>query len=350
MTKRLATGAIFVAMSVIPAAAGEPGGAPAYNWTGYYVGGHLGYAWGHSDWAAHTAGGATATGSLDFFLPYDAFKGTGSYFSGFQAGYNYKMPSGVLVGVEADVSAPNTLMGSQTFSSPAIGQASYAEKVEYSGTLRGRVGYVRNNWLIYGTAGYAWSYDQFIRSHLAGTPAGGTAVPNTVEKSHAWRNGWATGVGVELPVASSWTANLEYLFTAFGVQGMAFPAGAQRFDSDLTMQSVRLGLNYHFGADAPASDGVRGPTPPKSDNWSVHAQTTFVQQYAFPFHAPYRGQNSLEPGAGRETWDATFYLGWRLWRGAEFWINPEIDQGFGLSGTFGVAPGSVPTANVRVAP
>jgi len=196
---------------------------------------------------------------------------------------------------------------------------------------------MRNNWLIYGTPGYAWSYDQFIRSHLAGTPAGGTAVPNTVEKSHAWRNGWATGVGVELPVASSWTANLEYLFTAFGVQGMAFPAGAQRFDSDLTMQSVRLGLNYHFGADAPASDGVRGPTPPKSDNWSVHAQTTFVQQYAFPFHAPYRGQNSLEPGAGRETWDATFYLGWRLWRGAEFWINPEIDQGFGLSGTLGVA-------------
>src|SRR5947207_3262470 len=234
MTKRLATGAIFVVLSALPAEAGEPGGAPAYNWTGYYVGGHLGYAWGHSDWAARTAGGATATGSLDFFLPYDAFKGTGSYFSGFQAGYNYKLPSGVLVGVEADVSAPNTIMGSQTFSSPAIGQASYAEKVEYSGTLRGRVGYVRNNWLIYGTAGYAWSYDQFIRSQLAGTPAGGTAVPNTVEKSHAWRNGWATGVGVELPVASSWTANLEYLFTAFGVQGMAFPAGAQRFDSDLT--------------------------------------------------------------------------------------------------------------------
>jgi high affinity Mn2+ porin len=40
---------------------------------------------------------------------------------------------------------------------------------------------------------------------------------------------------------------------------------------------------------------------------------------------------------GRETWDATAYLGWRLWSGAEFWVDPEIDQGFGLSGTLGVA-------------
>ena len=39
----------------------------------------------------------------------------------------------------------------------------------------------------------------------------------------------------------------------------------------------------------------------------------------------------------RQTWDATFYVGWRLWRGAELWINPEIDQGFGLSGTLGLA-------------
>src|SRR4029077_19194951 len=55
------------------------------------------------------------------------------------------------------------------------------------------------------------------------------------------------------------------------------------------------------------------------------------------FRAPYRGHNSLDPNHGRETWDVTFYAGARLWQGAEFWINPEIDQGFGLSGTLGVA-------------
>ncbi|MFZ0989947.1 MAG: carbohydrate porin, partial [Xanthobacteraceae bacterium] len=40
---------------------------------------------------------------------------------------------------------------------------------------------------------------------------------------------------------------------------------------------------------------------------------------------------------GRETWDATAYLGVRLWQGAEFWIDPEIDQGFGLNATTGIA-------------
>jgi high affinity Mn2+ porin len=127
------------------------------------------------------------------------------------------------------------------------------------------------------------------------------------------------------------------MFTRFGSQGLTFPAGAQRFESDLSIQSVRLALNYQFGDEVFASDGTRGPAPPKSDFWSVHGQTTFVQQYALPFHAPYRGPNSLDPNAGRETWDATFYVGARLWQGAEVWFNPEIDQGFGLSTTLGVA-------------
>ena len=43
-----------------------------------------------------------------------------------------------------------------------------------------------------------------------------------------------------------------------------------------------------------------------------------------------QGPNSLPGvGEGRETWDATFYVGVRLWQGAELWMNPEIDQGFG---------------------
>ena len=335
MKAGLALGAVLIALNAAAAKAGEPVSAPAHNWTGYYVGGHLGYAWGNSDWAARTAGGETSSGSLDFFLAYDAFKGTGSYFSGFQAGYNYTLPSGLLLGFEADVSAPNTIKGSQTFASPAIGQASYEEKVEYSGTVRARLGYVRNDWLIYATAGYAWTYDLFTRTQLAGTPVGGTANPGTAETSHALRSGWAVGTGVEVPVAASWTAKLEYLFTAFGPHGVGFPAGAQRFESDLALQSVRLGLNYQFGDDR--AKERTGPTAPKSDDWSVHAQSTYVYQYAFPFRAPYAGPNSLAPAQGRETWDATFYVGWRVWQGAELWINPEIDQGFGLSGTLGVA-------------
>jgi high affinity Mn2+ porin len=73
-------------------------------------------------------------------------------------------------------------------------------------------------------------------------------------------------------------------------------------------------------------------------DWFVlHGQTTFVSQYAPPFHAPYHGPNSLDSNHGRETWDVTFYAGLRLWQGAELWVNPEIDQGFGLTGTLGIA-------------
>src|SRR5215510_421729 len=72
-------------------------------------------------------------------------------------------------------------------------------------------------------------------------------------------------------------------------------------------------------------------------SWALHAQTTVVYQYHPAFHSPYQGPNSLTPEAqGKETFDLTLYGGVRLWRGAELWINPEIDQGFGLSNTLGV--------------
>ena len=75
-----------------------------------------------------------------------------------------------------------------------------------------------------------------------------------------------------------------------------------------------------------------------SESWSVRGQVTHLWQYHPGFRSPYRGANSLDPGSrGNETFDATLYAGARLWTGSEFWINPEIDQGFGLSNTFGVA-------------
>jgi high affinity Mn2+ porin len=82
---------------------------------------------------------------------------------------------------------------------------------------------------------------------------------------------------------------------------------------------------------------TKGIDAAELDRFAVHGQSTLTWQYAFPFRAPYRGTNSLTPNHGRETWDTTFYVGAKLWDGAEVWVNPEIDQGFGLSGTFGVA-------------
>ena len=73
------------------------------------------------------------------------------------------------------------------------------------------------------------------------------------------------------------------------------------------------------------------------ERFAVHGQATYVEQETSGFAAPYRGANSLTPDAGRETADATLYLGARVWPGAEAWINVELDQGFGLDNTLGLA-------------
>jgi high affinity Mn2+ porin len=146
----------LTAGSVTRAADMSPSGikapvAPSSAWSGFYVGAHFGYAGGWSDWAA-TGAAPSLSGSLDLFNMFEAFKGTGSYFSGLQAGYSHVFPSRLVLGVEADVSFPNSIAGSQTIVSPFIGQASYAETLELSGTLRGRLGYAADHWLVYGTA------------------------------------------------------------------------------------------------------------------------------------------------------------------------------------------------------
>jgi len=317
-----------------------PVAAKLDDWGGLYIGGHFGAAWGRSDWSA--AGGMPLSGSFDLAHGYNAFKGTGSYFAGLQAGYNTMLPNHILLGVEADISFPNTIDGSQTFSSFSAGTASFAEQVQFFGSVRGRLGYAPGNWLIYATGGFAFGYDQFTRTQLSGTPAGGTATPGTVESRFMVpRAGWTAGAGVEVALSPHWNARLEYLYTQFNTRSVAFPAGAQTFASDLSLQSIRLGLNYKLGRDGSIdslSDFLgKGPTALELDRFAFHGQTTYVHQYAFPFRSPYRGSNSLIPNQGRETWDVTFYAGARLWDGAELWVNPEIDQGFGLSGTLGAA-------------
>src|SRR5579885_2351950 len=100
----------------------------------------------------------------------------------------------------------------------------------------------------------------------------------------------------------------------------------------------------------PAGAQMVGPTPQpqgmplapgeevQPETWAIHGQSTVTWQLQPAFRSPYSGEHSLNAAAnGRETVDATLYAGVRPWRGAEFWVNPEVDQGFGLSNTFGVA-------------
>ena len=105
-----------------------------------------------------------------------------------------------------------------------------------------------------------------------------------------------------------------------------------------------------FGPLAPTARGQDAPIPPpaseakpyssplKDLGLDAHLQATWVEQGNFKFKSPYQGPNSL-PGksVGRQTFDLTLYLGKSLWTGAEIWINPELDQGFGLGNTLGLA-------------
>jgi high affinity Mn2+ porin len=321
----------------VPMAVKTPPPPAAYDWTGYYIGAHIGYAAGSSEWSA-TSTGAMApavTGSLDLYNSYDSFKGTGSYFDGLQGGYNYLLPSRWLFGLESDISFPNTIAGTATLTSPLAGTVAYSEQVEFSGTLRARIGYAPGHWLFYASGGLAYSYDQFSRAQLAG----GVQAPGAVENLYLIpRLGGAAGAGVEVALTPSWAARVEYLFTDYGSRSVSFPGGAQQFDSRLWLQTLRVGVDYKLGADGidPAIF-TKGPSALALDGFALHGQTTFIEQYDPPFRSPYSGPHSLVPNEARESWDVMFFAGAKLWNGAEFWVDPEIDQGFGLSNTEGIA-------------
>lgn len=103
----------------------------------------------------------------------------------------------------------------------------------------------------------------------------------------------------------------------------------------MKMQSWMLAAApFLFAAPAFADDVAET----QAETWAIHGQATFVDQYHPAFRSPYRGLNSLDPGSrGDETVDMTLFAGVSPWEGGEAWANVEMDQGFGLSGTFGVA-------------
>jgi high affinity Mn2+ porin len=241
-----------------------------------------------------------------------------------------------VLGVDADATFPTfqDLSGLSTggitnFNSPTLGAVSYSEVMLSSGTLRARIGYAPGNWLFYATGGLAWTYDSQDLMQLG---------PGVDESRLLWRFGWAAGGGVEVPIAPSWTVRGEFLWMGFPTQTVNYPLSGQRISSDLALEQFRLGLNYRF--DDPTRPAAFAPSRfvPPMDIFAVHGQATFTDQGYPSFRSPYEGPNSLSGGGqNRETFDLTLSVGVKLWQGAEFWANPEIDQGFGFDNTHGVA-------------
>jgi len=134
--------------------------------------------------------------------------------------------------------------------------------------------------------------------------------------------------------------------SAAAVNGLAAASIEWRMAGRLAL-AVALGAllaQAPVRADAPpvaqAADQATDQAPDQI--FAIHGQYTLVAQGVGGFASPYSADNSLAPHQVKATNDATLYLGVRPWRGAEVWVNPEIDQGFGLSNTLGA--GGFPSA------
>ncbi len=289
-----------------------------YDWSGFYVGGHVGYSRGY--------------GSNTLFDPNPTATGTsfGSLFGGMQFGYNYRLPSRLLVGIEGDISFPNYLDDGNV-ASRSTPSSAVSEKLDFVSTLRGRAGYAFDHWLFYATGGPAWSQARFLEA---------SGLTGNEDKILRMRAGWALGAGAELAIAPGWTARFEYLYDRLGKASGAFASGTGYNSTTLELNSLRIGLNRKLdwtgavkNSSNPANSWAIDP-----GSWNVHGQLTFVEQGYPAFRSPYQGANSLT-GANQiqNTTSATAFVGYRPWDGTEIYVNPELMQGFGLDNTLGVA-------------
>ena len=312
-------GLSLLALDAPAGAADMPVKAPhiqaVFDWTGLYIGAHAGYSRGSSSAALSDPATLAASGT---------FSGT---IGGVQAGYNVLMSSGLLLGVEADITFPNFLISNSVVSLLATPQSDVTEQWDYVATARGRVGYAAGPWLAYATGGLAFAGERFLNS-----PANGSD-----EKVLNTRLGWAAGGGLEYAFAPHWSARLEYLYSRFERTDIRFPSGTQ-YKSTLDFQSLRLGLNRKIDRPGSGNFSPASLADPESDRWEIHGQGTFLPQGYPAFHAPYSGPNSLTPAPQlQQTWSNSLFLNARLWEGGEVYYNPELLQGFGLNDTVGVA-------------
>jgi high affinity Mn2+ porin len=288
----------------------------AYDWNGFYFGGHVGYAPGSADAIVRDPG---ATPGRNTF---------GGLSGGVQFGYNVMLPSRVLLGVETDLTFPNYLDTNPIIEQIPTASGNVTEMMGYAGTVRGRLGYWFDPWLMYVTGGYA-----FAGTRVLNQPAVGDQ-----EKHLDIHSGWAVGAGAEFPLSPHWSTRLEYIYHRYDGAGAQFPSGTG-YSSTFDFQELRIGLNRRLGNFGNMDwAGPAANVGTESDRWELHAQTTYIQQGTPSFRSPYQGPKSLSPFAQtRESWSMSAFIGVRLWDGGEVYYTPELVQGFGLSDTAGIA-------------
>jgi high affinity Mn2+ porin len=316
----LATAAIAAVAAVDPAVAADqpvlpikaPTKSPAYDWNGFYFGGHVGYGQGRAN--------ATVTDPAVTSLA-NTFGGN---IAGVQLGYNMVLASRVLLGLETDLTFANYLDSNALLAAVPTARSNVREEYDYTGTVRARLGYVVDpRWMVYGTGGFAFAGTRML--NMPGIDE---------EKKLNVRPGWSLGAGLEYALSPHWSARAEYLYNQYIGADAQFPSGTH-YSSTFNFQELRIGLNRKLGAASSIEGDAKIGT--ESDRWELHAQTTYIQQGYPTFRSPYQGTNSLSPFAQtRETWSMSAFAGVRLWDGGAVYFNPELLQGFGLSDTVGL--------------
>ncbi len=204
------------------------------TWSGLYFGVNGGYAWTDEPVVFSTVGiHPSATGGL---------------FGG-QVGYNLQWTPDWVVGVEADFDWAD-ISGQTRVYTPF--QAAASQRIDFLGTMRGRVGYVLDDVLLYGTAGVAYGKTELGSSAtltFAGAcdPLGFCA--NTA--SAKWMVGWAAGVGFDWPFLPRWSFRSEYLHYDLGSHTQTLTdtyslTGSLGVSSNFRGDIVRGAINYKF--------------------------------------------------------------------------------------------------------
>jgi outer membrane immunogenic protein len=248
-------GALIAAASVI-ASVQIATAAPAINWTGFYVGGNVGLAWGRADTNYVPPGppdGLLAPDQPSVAALASRDLTSSGFLGGVQAGFNYQFAPFLVFGVEADFQGFNlnksfdgnfgtTPFGNQLLTHTEV-------DAHWLFTARGRLGYAADNWLIYATGGLAVAKINFEQINVM--PDYPFTDTFSVSKT---KTGWTIGGGVEYACRDRWSVKAEYLYVDFGnidgtstviVLNPLIPVSFNH-SADVRASIVRIGLNYRL--------------------------------------------------------------------------------------------------------
>ncbi|HLH92411.1 MAG TPA: outer membrane beta-barrel protein [Xanthobacteraceae bacterium] len=286
----LAIVAVVVWIGGCPARAADlpfkPLPASPADWTGFYAGVTAGAAWGSFDSRTSTSGGTNAGG---FYLsPAQAATVTAAgtqrispagFEAGIEGGYNWQAGPFVL-GVEADLEALHLNGAANSGGMPYPGAvlgvlgsqfvvSSYANG-NWLLTVRPRVGYTVDNWLLYATGGLAVTH---LNANLLFADSLGSFESGNVS---ATKTGYTVGAGVESRLSDRLSVKAEYLHVGFGntaatITGNTivpfFPNQAFSHSIDLSADIARVGLNYRFGPGRSGAYAMAGSGPSFGLTW-----------------------------------------------------------------------------------